>query len=528
MASFNLIREPWIPCLMAGGERLSLGIREVVASAHRILELEGDTPPVSAALHRLLITIVHRNVDIQSPEEWAAMWEAGAFDMDAFDDYFGRWEQRFDLFGAKRPFYQVSDLDRRAGRSSARLLFHQAHNATLFSHLREDRPPELAPSEAARLLVGLMAFDVGGTKTGGSARAAPLNRGAVALAKGQNLFQTLALNLCRYFPEEGDPWDFARNRDMPAWEREYETAREERSPDGYLDLLTWQSRRILLMPEEDDFGNTVVRKVAITEGYRIAGTTLYGRETMMAFRQNRRAGTRDDPWPAIRFSEERALWRDSIALFHSTDRGAGSPATLRWLSDLAFEGIIPHSRIVPVDVYGMGVWKAKPLFWRHERLPLPVTYLTDPSIADELSAALEIAEAVGRELEAAIWIVARNMMGMAGERLVGARKDRVSQIAARMGADRIYWTRLELPFRTLVVDLPGARDEHGSYGDDALPEWKRAVGAALWSSFRLATGSLKLSSPNLRAFSVAERRLRRKTGDWLNSSCGRMGHEQGR
>ena len=69
-------------------------------------------------------------------------------------------------------------------------------------------------------MIGLMSFDFGGTKTGGIAKAAPLNRVAVVLAKGPNLFQTLALNLCRYAPEEGDPWDFDRENDMPAWERE--------------------------------------------------------------------------------------------------------------------------------------------------------------------------------------------------------------------------------------------------------------------------------------------------------------------
>ena len=50
------------------------------------------------------------------------------------------------------------------------------------------------------------------------------------------------------------------------------------------------------------------------EGYRLAGKSLHGRETMMAFRRNLGAGARDDPWPAIRFSEGRALWRDSLTL----------------------------------------------------------------------------------------------------------------------------------------------------------------------------------------------------------------------
>ena len=163
---------------------MSLGLGDVLGNAHHVREIEGDTPLVSAALHRLLIAIVHRNVVVDSVEAWAALWEAGRFDMDAFDDYFRRWKRRFDLFDPVRPFYQVSSLDRNSSTSSARLLFHQANNATLFRHIREDRPPALTPAEAARLLVGLMAFDFGGTKTGGSAQAAPLNRGRWCWPRG--------------------------------------------------------------------------------------------------------------------------------------------------------------------------------------------------------------------------------------------------------------------------------------------------------------------------------------------------------
>ena len=297
-------------------------------------------------------------------------------------------------------------------------------------------------------------------------------------------------------------------------------------PDGYLDLLTWQSRRILLVPEEGDRGNTVVRGVAITEGFRIAGATLHGRETMMAFRRNRRAAATEDPWPAIRFSEERALWRDSLALFHSTDYQTQSPATLRWLSDLAFEEIIPHSRIVPVDVYGFCGRQAKPLFWRHERLPLPLAYLSDSGLADELRAALEIADAAGTELDAAIWLIARDMIDGTRKRLLGAQKRRVSQFARHLGAGRTYWACLESPFKRLVAALPGDRNACGGYGDNILREWKRVVGGAMWGSFRGATDSLERSARNLRALSVAERRLRRASRGWLAEDCGGVKHER--
>ena len=82
---------------------------------------------------------------------------------------------------------------------------------------------------------------------------------------------------------------------MPAWEREAETVKGEKSLHGYLDLLTWQSRRILLIPEGNNCRNTVVRRVSIMEGYRLAGKTLHGRETMMAFRRNRKSGRQRRP-----------------------------------------------------------------------------------------------------------------------------------------------------------------------------------------------------------------------------------------
>ena len=107
-----------------------------------------------------------------------------------------------------------------------------------------------------------------------------------------------------------------------------------------------------------------------------------------------------------------------------------------------------------MDVYGLAGRQAKPLFWRHERLPLPVAYLSDPRLADALRAALEIADRVASELNAAVWLVARDIAGMTGRRLTGAPKKRVSQIALRLGADRVYWASLGLPFRRLIVDLP--------------------------------------------------------------------------
>ena len=48
-------------------------------------------------------------------------------------------------------------------------------------------------------------------------------KSAVVLAKGDNLFQTLVLNLVHYSAEDGEPFRFKASADQPAWERDTPT-----------------------------------------------------------------------------------------------------------------------------------------------------------------------------------------------------------------------------------------------------------------------------------------------------------------
>ena len=506
MVTFNLIEEPWLPCTMLDGTRRSLGLREALTQAQDIGELGGDSPLETAALHRLLLAVLHRNFDIGDSQQWGALWEIRAFDSGVINDYFEKWCGRFDLFDGERPFYQVSGLDLTKGGSSARLFFHQDNNATLFTHVATAAPPSLTPAESARMLVGFMAFDVGGLKTGGPAKAAMLNNGAVVLVKGSNLFQTLMLNLCRYAPEQGDPWDFNRDHDMPAWERDEETRPEDRNPAGYIDLLTWQSRRIRLQPETEREGSTVVKNVVIMKGAQPSSNFgLRDRETMLAFRSNPDAKGQQDPWPVVTFREDRALWRDSHALMSSTNAESVQPRTLTWLADLALEGIIPYSQIVPVDVLGLGSTRAKIEFWRHERLPLPLAYLKDKQLADTLRAVLKLTETTAQDLNGAMWTMATRMLAANPDRKPKAED--VRSLSDHLGAARAYWSHLEAPFKQLLVELPDDKDEENEYGGVQFSKWKSTLREALWNAFRESTRGMERSIRNLKAVALAERSL---------------------
>ena len=59
--SFNLIDQPWIPCVLPHGRMEDLSLRDTLLNAHKITAIFDQSPLVTAALHRLLLAILHRN-----------------------------------------------------------------------------------------------------------------------------------------------------------------------------------------------------------------------------------------------------------------------------------------------------------------------------------------------------------------------------------------------------------------------------------------------------------------------------------
>lgn len=81
MVTFNLVDEPWIPCVTADGASIELGLLDTLTRAHELREMADPSPLVTVALHRLLLAIVHRLLDgPASYDAWCAVWNAGQFD----------------------------------------------------------------------------------------------------------------------------------------------------------------------------------------------------------------------------------------------------------------------------------------------------------------------------------------------------------------------------------------------------------------------------------------------------------------
>lgn len=209
---FNLMDEPWLPCLAPDGRRCELGIRDALAQAHELACLRDGSPLVTAALHRLLLAILHRAVEGPKDEkDWARLWRRGQFDAPEIGRYLDAWRQRFDLFDAAHPFCQVARFEVGACSPAAQLAqeLSRGNNPVLFDHTVEDDAPPVSPPEAARRLVGNQVFALGGG-VGATSNLfgkhpnlthAPLAGGVTALLAGDTLFETLMLNLLVYSPE---------------------------------------------------------------------------------------------------------------------------------------------------------------------------------------------------------------------------------------------------------------------------------------------------------------------------------------
>ncbi|MCC6388234.1 MAG: type I-E CRISPR-associated protein Cse1/CasA [Dehalococcoidia bacterium] len=447
--TFSLLSESWLPVRFAGeatGREVS--ISEALARAHEIERLADPSPIVTAALHRLLVAILHAAHDgPRDMPEWVALWERGSFDLDLLAAYFDRVRAAFDLFDPIRPFYQAPGLPRSAATTVAKLgsEYSAGNNPLLFDHSSDDKPPALEPAAAARLLVAQQSFAIGGliTRLPGdppSAVASHLVKAAVILTLGRNLFETLVLNMVAVDGEGHEPFSFDPEKDAPAWERGTPTATTARPPDGYLDLLTWQSRRVLLFPDDDG----LVRHAAILAGDSFPPQMEpHDFETMAAYAKRDKIG-----WVPLGFRVEKVLWRDSLALLEASDT-VQIPASIRWLARLKDSAYLEPSSLFSVAALGFCTDRAKIFLWRAEELPLPLAYLDNSELLAQVRHAVAAAEAAGRALRWAAMRLASHFLSPEGN----ADPARVRALADSLAPERGYWPALTLPFRMFVQAL---------------------------------------------------------------------------
>lgn len=504
--SFDLTRQPWIPCVMADGPHCELGIEDVLVRAHEIREISDDSPLATVAIHRLLLAILHRIFGPRDEDQWAEMWHAGRFDEKALREYLGDWRHRFDLFHPDRPFYQIPDPGPPDGESKARARWpavrlqvetEREGNPTLFSHVHPHACPVLPASRAVRHLLVLHLFHYGGAAGyvdedhEKHVSAGPLRSAAVVVVRGDTVFQTLLLNLVLYNPSQDWPYEGQSEADAPAWEQDAPARRERRDPLGYLDYLTWQSRRVFLQPD-DVGGDPRVRGFVISDGLRFREFSPPRGEQMVA---HRRAKKKFKP---VGLRPDRAFWRDSLALFQAAKEDTRQqkymrPPVMNFLAHLAADlGVPSPSQVLNVFVGGLYSRHADILFWRAERMPLPLRYLADESLTEVLAGGLQTAEQAGKALASRLRQIAYYI-----------DSEHPSDRADAFPSLPYYWERLGRLFPRFLVDLARADDRDG-----VLRGWLGEVRLAAIDALDLTLRALPDSHEMLRLGAEARRQLR--------------------
>lgn len=273
--SFDLVSEPWIDVVFKNGKIAKVGIREALSRADEIICLADESSPSWLGTMRLLVAFPQRAVQPKTDREWVDCLRNG-WDQKALDAYLTKWEGRCDLLDPIYPFMQGQRVsDAVAGPATKLTLVHAANTEKrLMNHSRNDDLVEFSPAQIAVAILrtqacaksGGASFDINGEKHY-LAKAACFD-GANFCLQSKSLRETLSLALLTPDVASQARGPNSTGQDVPSWEvetHEPTAAALTREPRGYLDWLTWCTRRIRLDHEIVN-GSVVVKTCRIQQG----------------------------------------------------------------------------------------------------------------------------------------------------------------------------------------------------------------------------------------------------------------------
>lgn len=369
MTHFNLIDEEWIPVLTTDGQQRTLGLRQVLTAPTEVVTIAAELPTVSIAIQRLLQAILLRAAGDLPPSAearaamWGGWWSTSQFPADKVNAYLDEWHDRFDLFHATFPFFQVPDLHLPSGKGSGlpKLIADVPAGTRFFVMRSGDAVQSLTPGEAAQWLVHAQAFDCAGIKSGvvGDARVSngksysfgfPAwsgNLGVISL-EGANLAKTLLLNLV--LPATS-------SEDAPIWETAPQRIPSDGiypRPRGAAQVWTWPSRMIRLVETDG-----VVTDVILSNGEKLEPRNRFDVEPMTSWRfsapQTKKHG--QDTFMPLEHNPDRAAWRGLQGILAQAPTGEevrAKPAlSLEWLARLRWDDHLADNQHVRLRCVGM-------------------------------------------------------------------------------------------------------------------------------------------------------------------------------
>ena len=463
-SSFNLLDRPWIEVVGLDGRVRLASINEVFAEAADLRCLGGDLPTQTFAILRLLLAILHRSLNGPADRRaWQVLWQSTTLPVADIESYLDTHRDRFDLLHPVTPFYQVAELRTGSGDVTGldRIVADVPNGSLYLTNRLGPGLARISPAEAARWLVHCHAFDVSGIKTGavGDPRAKngkvyPLGVGTCGsyggvFIEGRNLRETLLFNLIPYdnSVQLDNPNDSPG--DLPAWERPPSSVTDDEPTRGRLAVLTWQSRRVRLIGDDDGITHALVSygdQLVTDDGFHVEPMTGWRRSPAREKAQKRTvyAPRSHDP--------NKALWRGLDALLPRRREGSGGeapaaqpPPVTEWMAELASTDIV--SRELPIWTHAVGVaygtQNAVVDQVYDDRLALPIEVF---AVSDELRTTV-----VGAATDAEAVARAVGKLGENIARASGGSGDVLRASADRAEADAL--SRLDLEFRDWLAGV---------------------------------------------------------------------------
>ncbi|MFJ3164237.1 type I-E CRISPR-associated protein Cse1/CasA [Streptomyces kanasensis] len=427
-ADGDIVHDDLLTVVDTDGAVRTTGLLGVLTGAHEARRLELAVPTMLPALLRqLLLPVMWDAIGVpRTRGEWAERFERGRFsdaEVACLTEYLGsRYGDRFRLFDDKRSFAQVAGLEALNGetKSAAQLVpsIASGNNVPLFSALTEGDELLLSPGQALLWLLHTQCWDTAAIKTGavGDPQAkngkttgnptGPLGQLGVVVPTGRTLYETLMLNT-PVLPDGLDPED----RPQWAWDERSSGWKSPAGPDwssrpagGLLDLLTFQARRIRLVPCETEQGLYVCR-VIVCAGDRLAQTPEYEPHTAWSHVAKPKAG--QPQRRPRRHTSGRSAWQGlgtllALAVPVEGD-GPYTSVLLRQLADLHAEGLLPADYPLGVEICGLEYGNQSAVVENAvgDSLPLPVASLLaeDDWLRAAILECVGQADQVGRALD---------------------------------------------------------------------------------------------------------------------------------
>ena len=390
MAEFNLIDEPWIPCIDPHGQRVDYGIRDTLLRAHELREICDDSPLVTVAIHRLLLAVLYRAYKGPSDmASWKALYARGRFDpSDGIGNYLKDWYNRFDLFDDNHPFMQVAGLDLNDYKQDGAVKNYKSdglmrlvreapdkRGRILFDHRVGVERPDYEPKQIAKMILSAQSYSGTGVASAGKVgnqpitptpcQFAPCVEGLILWLQGESLFHTLLLNLV--------PRGHVVN-DKPAWEDDsivdaaIQSWGNPISFTGPVQRFAPLSRFIRVIDRKSVFFTNGLKAVADAE------------DPMKAYLRP----DNQSNYKPVKLQKDRAAWRDAHTLFARGSSVRKPPECLNHVARLFSDNTLT-TRVPPrANVVGLATDQGKALLWRHERLPVPRAILASVDLTERL------------------------------------------------------------------------------------------------------------------------------------------------